>query len=188
MLFRSANGTYQDAVDRENLQAEVDQLKSEIDRIADSANFNGIKLLDGSLEGSGAAAARSVEIGGNVTSTSSAGVYGEYANDAPITLPTALAENDKFEFTVALDNNKSYTLSFTAAKDADGDVTQLIAADGTKYTITDGAPTVAELDAAILGELNKSELAQNYNITSDDAGTFTFKAKRSEERRVGKEC
>ena len=177
LATQSANGTYQDAVDRENLQAEVDQLKSEIDRIADSANFNGIKLLDGSLEGSGAAAARSVEIGGNVTSTSSAGVYGEYANDAPITLPTALAENDKFEFTVALDNNKSYTLSFTAAKDADGDVTQLIAADGTKYTITDGAPTVAELDAAILGELNKSELAQNYNITSDDAGTFTFKAK-----------
>ena len=40
---------YQDAVDRENLQAEVDQLRSEINRIADSANFNGIKLLDGSL-------------------------------------------------------------------------------------------------------------------------------------------
>ena len=32
------------------LQKEVDQLKSEIDRIADSANFNGIKLLDGSMK------------------------------------------------------------------------------------------------------------------------------------------
>ena len=36
-------------MDRANLQKEVDALKSEINRIADSANFNGIKLLDGSL-------------------------------------------------------------------------------------------------------------------------------------------
>ena len=50
LATQSANGTYQDAVDRENLQAEVDQLRSEINRIADSANFNGIKLLDGSLD------------------------------------------------------------------------------------------------------------------------------------------
>lgn len=46
---QSANGTYDNAVDRANLQKEVDQLKSEIDRIADGANFNGINLLDGSL-------------------------------------------------------------------------------------------------------------------------------------------
>jgi flagellin len=45
----SANGTYQDDVDRENLQAEMDALKKEINRIADSANFNGINLLDGSM-------------------------------------------------------------------------------------------------------------------------------------------
>jgi len=47
---QSANGTYDDAVDRKNLQKEVDALKSEINRIADSANFNGTKLLDGSLD------------------------------------------------------------------------------------------------------------------------------------------
>ena len=47
---QSANGTYEDATDRNQLQKEVDQLKSEIDRIADSANFNGIKLLDGSMK------------------------------------------------------------------------------------------------------------------------------------------
>ncbi len=47
---QSANGTYDDTTDRANLQKEFDQLKSEIDRIADSSNFNGIKLLDGSLK------------------------------------------------------------------------------------------------------------------------------------------
>ena len=47
---QSANGTYDNDVDRANLQKEVDSLRSEIDRIADSANFNGIQLLDGSLK------------------------------------------------------------------------------------------------------------------------------------------
>ena len=46
---QSANGTYADDVDRENLQAEVDALIDEIDRISDATNFNGINLLDGSL-------------------------------------------------------------------------------------------------------------------------------------------
>ena len=49
LATQSANGTYDNEVDRANLQKEVDALKSEINRIADSANFNGIKLLDGSL-------------------------------------------------------------------------------------------------------------------------------------------
>ena len=47
---QSANGTYDDKVDRENLQKEITSLKDEIDRIADSTNFNGINLLDGSLQ------------------------------------------------------------------------------------------------------------------------------------------
>ena len=46
---QSANGTFEDGTDRKQLQKEVNQLKNEIDRIADSANFNGIKLLDGSM-------------------------------------------------------------------------------------------------------------------------------------------
>ena len=46
---QSANGTYENETDRAQLQKEVTQLKSEINRIADSSNFNGIQLLDGSL-------------------------------------------------------------------------------------------------------------------------------------------
>ena len=49
LATQAANGTYDDAVDRNNLQSELDQLRTEIDRISDSANFNGIKLFDGSL-------------------------------------------------------------------------------------------------------------------------------------------
>ncbi len=49
LATQSANGTYDNETDRYQLQKEMDQLKSEIDRIADSSNFNGIKLLDGSM-------------------------------------------------------------------------------------------------------------------------------------------
>jgi flagellin len=50
LATQSANGTYDEETDRANLQKEIVALKSEINRIADSSNFNGINLLDGSLE------------------------------------------------------------------------------------------------------------------------------------------
>ncbi len=46
---QSANGTYDSTTDRTQLQKEVDKLRNEIDRIADSSNFNGLKLLDGTM-------------------------------------------------------------------------------------------------------------------------------------------
>ena len=50
LATQSANGTYDDDTDRANLQAELDQLIEEVDRIADSANFNGIALFNGDIE------------------------------------------------------------------------------------------------------------------------------------------
>ncbi len=48
LAIQSANGIYSD-VDRATLDAEVQQLKAEVDRIALSTTFNGQPLLDGSL-------------------------------------------------------------------------------------------------------------------------------------------
>lgn len=48
LAIQSANGIYSDA-DRKTLDAEVQQLILEMDRIAKSTSFNGQKLLDGSL-------------------------------------------------------------------------------------------------------------------------------------------
>ena len=48
LATKSANGTYT-STEREALQAEVNQLLDEIDRISQSANFNGAKLLDGTM-------------------------------------------------------------------------------------------------------------------------------------------
>ncbi len=52
LATQSANGTYDNETDRTQLQKEVSQLLDEINRIADSSNFNGIKLLDGSMDAS----------------------------------------------------------------------------------------------------------------------------------------
>ena len=61
LASQSANGTYENETDRVQLQKEINELKSEIDRIADSANFNGIKLLDGSLSTTGSTAVGGVD-------------------------------------------------------------------------------------------------------------------------------
>jgi len=50
LAVQSANGTYQDE-DRTHIDSEMQALKDELDRIANSTHFNGIKLLDGSLGG-----------------------------------------------------------------------------------------------------------------------------------------
>ena len=52
LSIQSANGTYDDDVDRANIQAEIESLTEEIDRIAESTNFNGINLLDGNYTSS----------------------------------------------------------------------------------------------------------------------------------------
>ncbi|MBR2929181.1 MAG: flagellin [Oscillospiraceae bacterium] len=49
LATQSANGTYDNDVDRDNLQKEVEALATEIDRIADASNFNGKALLNGDL-------------------------------------------------------------------------------------------------------------------------------------------
>jgi flagellin len=48
LAVQAGNDTYSDE-EREYMQMEIDKIKSEIDRIAYSTDFNGIKLLDGSL-------------------------------------------------------------------------------------------------------------------------------------------
>jgi flagellin len=48
LAVQSSNGIYNNA-DRDTLNAETQQLKAELDRIADTTSFNGKALLDGSL-------------------------------------------------------------------------------------------------------------------------------------------
>lgn len=86
---QSANGTYQDSVDRENLQKEVKSLKEEVDRISESTNFNGINLLDGSLAGG-----KGVSEITNLSNATSATVVAKAATQKSDVIATAALTGD----------------------------------------------------------------------------------------------
>ena len=48
LAVQSSSGTYQDATDRVYMQAEVDQLTSQIDQVITNTKFNGVVLFDAS--------------------------------------------------------------------------------------------------------------------------------------------
>ena len=98
---QSANGTFEDGTDRKQLQKEVNQLKSEIDRIADSANFNGIKLLDGSMSANA------------TTKINNAGTGTTAAVDVNIVADTVFGTDGK-------ETNLTFKLAVVSSNDTDG--------------------------------------------------------------------
>lgn len=95
LAVQSANGTYQDDTNREAIQLEVDALKSEIDRIASSTEYNGMKLLDGSLGGSKAVTEFGAKYG--AVSTANTDLVGATitSNIAGVKVTTAYAASGK---------------------------------------------------------------------------------------------
>ncbi|MGN0154247.1 MAG: flagellin [Lachnospiraceae bacterium] len=74
LAVQAANETF-DETDRDAIQAEIDQLQDEIDRISETTDFNGRKLLNGELNKKGYTdkdQVSIVEIGGDIDP----GVYG----------------------------------------------------------------------------------------------------------------
>ena len=101
LATQSANGTYDNETDRVNLQKEVKSLKDEVDRIADSTNYNGINLLDGSLGTSTSKISKTANSAATFTDVDATkGVF--TAGD--ITKTTA-AVGDTYEYTVSYEVN-----------------------------------------------------------------------------------
>ena len=149
---QSANGTYDNEVDRANLQKEIASLKDEIDRIADSTNFNGINLLDGSLSAA-KLDVKSASIAGN-----------------PITPTVNAATGTTSTFVVkagAAGTKQTLTVEYA---DESGTLHEV----EVEYTSDTDA---GKNDAAILGALQKSELASVFDIKSDTKGNFTLTSK-----------
>ena len=82
LSVQSANGTYTDE-DREQIQYEVDALKSEVDRISQATEFNEMKLLDGSLSGTGSTTEYGPRYGATITAGGAAA--GGFATGTVIT-------------------------------------------------------------------------------------------------------
>lgn len=69
LAVQSANATNSSS-DRAALDAEVQALSSEIDRVAQNSSFNGVKLLDGSFN------AQTFQVGANATSSDTVAISG----------------------------------------------------------------------------------------------------------------
>lgn len=127
LATQSANGTFDNTTDRKNLQKEVESLQSEINRIADETNFNGINLLDGSL---GAAA----------TQTEAAGTdaVGSLTMD-----PAAVVSNVNTSAATGLTNGVTLdiTVATTAAAHATGATSPAV--NGVTFTVDSGANSSA---------------------------------------------
>lgn len=118
LAVQSANGTYQDETDREAIQLEVDALKTEVDRISSSTEYNGIKLLDGSLSDAGSTGSAGPKFGvvdatlnGAFVSSSVAGVKVATTQLATTKVGTETAVWDAAGTTLTLNlaQNSAYT-------------------------------------------------------------------------------
>ena len=158
LSVQSSNAT-NSATDRNALQQEVTQLKSEIDRVATSANFNGTKLLDGSFSSAkfqvGSDAGESITIS-SITNAQLAGMGS--VNRASTQSSTAIT-----------------TLTATSL----GDLT----VNGTDIGVLAAAGTTQERQAQVVDAINRISTttnvgaffdAQNNQIVLTSSGNITL--------------
>ena len=172
---QSANGTYQDEVDRENLQKEISSLKDEINRISESTNFNGIQLLDGSL-----ATGQLPEIdgltGATLTTTAATG------NASQITVANVGTVAPGNELTSTINyvdaNGKMQSVDLKLTVDSTGD--NLITENGTTIALnTQNTASNTNLSGAFATAARENtQLSSLFNIT-DGGGSLTFTAKET---------
>lgn len=161
LSIQSANGIYSDA-DRATLQAEVKQLKSELDRISETTSFNGQKLLDGSLQDTklhiGAMANETLDVSiGSFSTTSLGGSSGDIVGESVTTTATATHANE---------------IASLTALAAD----QLVVNDTAIKPIT--ADTLNEALASINADLKGkgAEVTSLVQVTAETAGSGVLRA------------
>lgn len=127
LASESANGTYQNDVDRDAIQLEFNQLNDELDQIADT-DFNGVVMLNGGEMADGTRAANDKFDYVNATrQAQQVGTAGGYV---------------KAIDSSAYAGTNSETVTFTASVDKDGKVTWE-KSDGAKGTVGYVAPDTA---------------------------------------------
>ncbi len=148
LAVQSSNAT-NSADDRKALQAEVGQLRDEIDRVAKNTSFNGQKLLNGSFS------AATFQVGAN---------SGENITVAALTNSSAdgLGKVVYGKASVSTGTGGSVT-TLTAITDASLSIT----VDGTAYTL-------ADIGVARTGEERMGQIVEAINRKTSDTGVAAF--------------
>lgn len=161
---KAANGTYTDA-QRQNYQDEIKELKDEIDRISKTTEFNGQKLLDGSMGSTSSGKPTAVtDISG---SFSGANVTG-----TAVTAAQTVVSTSGSPITIGSTSGTMGTITVSFTDD-----------DGNSHTVTVeyqvGSDTTGT-NGNIVSALNKNEeFAKAFKVEGTAASGFTFTAKVS---------
>ncbi|WP_275662415.1 flagellin [Laribacter hongkongensis] len=181
LAIQSANDT-NTASDRATIQKEMDQLKSEIDRVASTTEFNGQKLLDGSFSAKkfqvGANADQTISLSTRNAQTSALGASSltidgtlNQAMAAKAAVPaanTVLAGED-LSISGPLGSNKA---SIDLAAGADGKaIVSAVNKETANTGVTAEAVSKAQMTIAVAGsatfELNGTSITANITDTTD---------------------
>ncbi len=169
LSIQSANST-NSASDRAALQSEANQLKQELDRVANTTEFNGLKLLDGTFT------SQSFQVGANANQTISFTIAGASTTD--------LANNTVTGVNATADEGSAATSNPAATL---GGVTHAVEAQTLTISGTLGTGSVSVSDAetafataakinAVEGDTGVTATATNSAIidTLSAAGTVTL--------------
>ena len=137
LAVQSANDTNH-ASDRSSLQSEVNQLKQELTRIAETTSFNGKNLLDGSMTNA------QFQVGANANQTISFGINS--ARSAELG-SNSLTTNNPSGIESATFSNVASSISSNGGAGADlaAAQTDALAAQTITYTMSDGSTGTADL-------------------------------------------
>ena len=161
LSVQAANAT-NSGTDRAALQSEVNQLMSEIDRVAKQSDFNGTKLLDGSFSGAlfqvGANAGQSIAIDKVVNAQSDALGEASFKSGAL----TLTADDPASDDTLTInDTTIDLSAAYTVSTDDDGEET--VAVDN------------AKLAAAINAKIGETGVFAEVNEDGDGVTLSTVK-------------
>ena len=192
LAVQASNGTNAES-DRQAIQDEIDQLTTEIDRVAETTKFNEIYLLKGDSEGGtkteklaahdAGLAGTLVDNGDTATFTAKALKHGEEINIAGksytvdgVTKPTTNSIAQGTTGTAGVKGTYTFALAGMQA-DLNGKATFTI--DGKDYTIDvakddDATAIGTKLATALDGKIDDG-LGTKYAVTNN-AGTLTFEA------------
>ena len=165
LSIQSANST-NSAQDRLSLQSEVNQLVSEMDRIAETTTFNGLKLLDGSFS------AQSFQVGANANQTVDVSVGSATTDELGIQkLDT---NNTSFGIEVAATVAQAATSATSFGQRLAGaDVTTALATEFAAQTVTITDPDGTQNTVAVAVDDNRDAGQLAIALTAQDGVTAT---------------
>lgn len=175
LASESANGTYQDEVDRDAIQLEFNQLNDELDQIADT-DFNGVVMLNGGEMADGVKATNGkfdyVNATRDAQQIGTAGGYikgvdvGAYAgtNKESVTFTYTQKDDGTFEWKASADSLSTITSNVNGGFTYDGAV---FAVDTSKLVNGDTIVVDFEKASAAVG---KGPVTTGYNIDGSDTG------------------